>query len=109
MKNKWRPLLNGVRAKKAWAFINALEKETESYEKNFINSPKGSNWPGNVIGVSLFCHYLYKVTGTKKYKVRAQSILNLAVEGLGRHYASDQLFGGFTGLAWLAEYLNEKT
>src|ERR1700733_11510701 len=103
---KWRPLLTGASARKAWRYIEALEKETDAYEKKFHDVLKGPNWIGNALGAGLFCHYLAQVSGEKKYQQRADSFLSQATDDLGRIYSHDRLYSGFAGIGWLAEHMH---
>ncbi len=95
--------MQGPTAKKAWKFIEDLDKDLFSLEKTIQKNPAASVFTAGV-GASLFYHYLYKASGEKEHKKRAQSLLELAVGSVGKIPSLDYLMSGFTGAIWLAEH-----
>jgi len=105
LKAPWKPILEGSNERQAWRFIEKIDQSTALFEKNFQKESNTPWWIDNTIGAALFSNHLYKVSGEKQHKKRAESFLRQGAELLYSRPSLDKLYSGFTGLAWLSEHL----
>jgi hypothetical protein len=107
----WKAVLDGEISKRAWLSIRRIDREIDVLEDKFKVQPHFHLFTAG-FGAALFSHYLYQSTKEKKQLQRAHSFLNMASNALGEVAVGDELYSGFTGVAWLAEHFrrarNEK-
>jgi hypothetical protein len=96
----WRPLLEGDLAADAEAAVHAIGEAlaAQSLPDSSVSSGKA--------GLALFFGYLAKSADadTQRHTDRAEELLDQAVEALATNPMSPDLYGGFTGIAWVAEH-----
>lgn len=105
----WRPILSGDLA-------DRVNRSIEEIVAAFPAAPPVSPYPGERTGESaglaggnaghaLFYTYLAEATGREEYAEVAERHLDEAVEALATEPMGASLFGGFAGVAWVAEHL----
>ena len=97
----WSPILAGADEKRAW---RALEVLAETLRQPPANGGDVSLARGQA-GVALFFGYLARVTGRRDLAQLAQDRLGVAIDRVIADPPHPFLFGGITGVAWVAEHL----
>lgn len=116
----WQPLLEGDLAARAEDAVRAiadalaarapsppLASDGEAQDRERIN--RGFSVGGGTAGQALFYGYLAKCGdgAPARHAGQADQLLEHAVDALAAHPMGPALFGGFTGVAWIAEHLGE--
>ncbi len=105
----WRPILSGELA-------DRVNRSIEEITAAFPSAPPVSPYPGERTGESpalaggnaghaLLYSYLAEATGREEYAETAERHLDEAVEALATEPMGASLYGGFSGVAWVAEHL----
>ncbi|HEV7670521.1 MAG TPA: lanthionine synthetase C family protein [Thermoanaerobaculia bacterium] len=105
----WRPILSGELA-------DRVNRSIEEIVAAFPAAPSVSPYPGERTGETpalaggnaghaLFYSYLAEATGREEYAEAAERHLDEAVEALATEPMGASLYGGFSGVAWVAEHL----
>ena len=97
----WSPILAGDDEHRAW---RALELLTEALRAPDAAAGEVSLARGEA-GVALFFGYLARVTGRRDLAQLAQDRLGVAIDRVIADPPHPFLFGGITGVAWVAEHL----
>jgi lantibiotic modifying enzyme len=100
----WRPLLEGELAARADDAVRAIADALPSQAEG-----AGFSVGGGTAGQALFYGYLAKCgdAAPARHAGQADQFLEHAVEALATNPTGPALFGGFTGVAWIAEHLGE--
>ena len=95
----WRPLLEGELAARAEEALRAISDELPESAKPCL---------GGKAGAALLHGYLARTAGAaaERHAERADELLDRAVDVLATSPMRPALYGGFTGIAWVAEHLN---
>ena len=105
----WRPILSGEPAAR-------VQESIDEILAAFPDAPPVSPYPGEKTGESpglaggnaghaLLYTYLAEATGKEEYAEAAERHLDEAVEALATEPMGASLYGGFSGVAWVAEHL----
>ncbi len=105
----WRPILSGELA-------DRVNRSIEEIVAAFPDAPAVSPYPsertgespglaGGNAGHALLYTYLAEATGREEYAEVAERHLDEAVEALATEPMGASLYGGFAGVAWVAEHL----
>lgn len=105
----WRPILSGELAER-------VQRSIDEVVAAFPAAPAVSPYPGEKAGESpglaggnaghaLFYTYLAEATGREEHAEAAERHLDEAVEALATEPMGASLYGGFSGVAWVAEHL----
>jgi lantibiotic biosynthesis protein len=97
----WSPILAGADELRAW---RALELLAEALREPAAGGGEVSLARGEA-GVALFFGYLARVTGRRDLAQLAQDRLGVAIDRVIADPPHPFLFGGITGVAWVAEHL----
>ena len=97
----WSPILAGAEEQRAW---RALELLSEGLREPPAGGGEVSLARGEA-GVALFFGYLARVTGRRDLAQLAQDRLGVAIDRVIADPPHPFLFGGITGVAWVAEHL----
>ena len=97
----WSPILAGADEERAW---RALELLTEALREPGAAGDDVSLARGEA-GVALFFGYIACVTGRSDLAQLAQDRLGVAIDRVIADPPHPFLFGGITGVAWVAEHL----
>ncbi|HEU5057735.1 MAG TPA: lanthionine synthetase LanC family protein [Kofleriaceae bacterium] len=97
----WSPILAGAEEQRAW---RALELLVEALREPPTDGGEVSLARGEA-GVALFFGYLARVTGRRDLVQLAQDRLGVAIDRVIADPPHPFLFGGITGVAWVAEHL----
>ncbi len=97
----WSPILAGADEERAW---RALELLTEALREPGAAGDDVSLGRGEA-GVALFFGYIARVTGRSDLAQLAQDRLGVAIDRVIADPPHPFLFGGITGVAWVAEHL----
>ena len=110
--SRWRPLLNGDLAVRAWEAVNAVSQALDAWSPGGPREHHADGWLDRVVslgggtpGQALFHGYLFRAAGAERHAARARQRLNQAVEALAMAPTRPALYSGFTGVAWAAEHL----
>lgn len=110
--SRWRPLLDGDLAARAWEEVNAVSQALEAWSSGDPREQHPDGWLDRVVslgggtaGQALFYGYLFRAAGAERHAGRARQRLNQAAEALAMAPTHPALYSGFTGVAWAAEHL----
>ncbi len=96
----WSPILAGADQQRAWRALEVLvEALREPPAGGEVSLARGE------AGVALFFGYLARVTGRSDLSRLAQDRLGVAIDRVIADPPHPFLFGGITGVAWVAEHL----
>jgi lantibiotic biosynthesis protein len=110
----WQPLLDGDLAARAddavRAIADALAVQAPPDAPDGEGPNLGFTVGGGTAGQALFYGYLAKCgdAALSRHAGQADQLLEHAVDALAAHPVGPALFGGFTGVAWIAEHLKEE-
>src|SRR5690349_10084208 len=112
----WQPLLEGDLAARAEDAVRAIADALAAQAPSPADDPDGGRNPigfsvgGGTAGQALFYGYLAKCgdAAPARHAGQADQLLEHAVDALAAHPMGPALFGGFTGVAWIAEHLSEE-
>ena len=96
----WQPLLEGDLAARAEDAVRAIAGALPAPAES-----AGFSVGGGTAGQALFYGYLAK-SGDAAHAEQADQFLEHAVEALATSPSGPALYGGFTGVAWIAEHLD---
>jgi lantibiotic modifying enzyme len=105
---RWRPLLEGDLAVRAWKAVDAIAQTLEAWTPGAPDAGRrdqGFTIGGGTAGRMLFHAYLARATGAERHAERAEELLGEAIEALATTPMGPSLYAGFTGVAWAAEHL----
>jgi hypothetical protein len=98
----WQPLLDGGRADRARAVIDAIAGALDGDPVAAGGSP---SLLGGAAGRALVFAYLDRAWPERGYAQRAARWLDAAIDRLAEQPMSPGLYAGFTGVAWVVEHL----
>src|SRR5262245_13607177 len=105
----WRPILSGEMAESVRKAIDEIVAEFPDAPpvSPYSQGPPGESatLAGGNAGHSLFYAYLAEATGREDLAETAEKHLDQAVEALASEPMSASLYGGFSGVAWVAQHL----
>jgi hypothetical protein len=109
---RWQPVLEGSLAARAAQAIEeiatALSDPPPSWGATSpVTEPstKDIGLPWGRAGIALPFHYLGLAAGRRAYHRVAEELLNDAVDAMAELEMEASLYGGFTGIAWVAAHL----
>lgn len=100
--SRWEPLLEGARARRAEAAVEAVLKDLEAGRDE--TQERGS-LAGGSAGLAVLYAHLALVRPGEGWESRSQAALDRSVEFLGSAVMGPGLYGGFTGIAWTLDHL----
>lgn len=98
----WSPILEGELAAQAAAAVTAV---AEAIEASLPARNTNFGLASGQAGIALFFEYLDRVRPGAGYGEIAQRRLEQAIEDISTSLPAPNLFGGFTGVSWVAEHL----
>jgi len=102
--NRWRPLLDGADAERAWTAIRALAEALRPPPEGLDPEADPGLSDGSA-GLALFYAYLGAATGEEVWMEQAQTLIEHSIDGLANKPLPAALHGGFTGIGWTIEHL----
>lgn len=103
----WTPLLAGPAAERAWDAVQEIARELPRQGEELLRERPGRQMSlaGGKAGFALFFGYLALATGADEHAETAARFLDEATEEVAEEATVADLYGGFTGVAWVAEHL----
>ena len=103
----WTPLLAGREAERAWDAVHEIARELPRQGEELLRERPGRQMglSGGKAGFALFFGYLAQVSGEDEHAETAARYLDEATEAVAEEATVPDLYGGFTGVAWVAEHL----
>src|SRR5436305_1028392 len=105
MDSTWQPILEGEDAVRAAAAVTAVAEAIG--EAPLPAGASGSSLSSGAAGVALLFEYLERARPGAGYGEIAQQHLERAIEALASTNPGPSLYGGFTGLAWVVEHVQD--
>jgi lantibiotic modifying enzyme len=100
----WRPILSGTMANEALQAVDAFAEAIPS----ITSLPGGRNsLSRGQAGLALLYAWLARTGRTPQAEVVAWQYLDQAIEGVSTQAMKPSLYGGFTGVAWAAEVVDD--
>src|SRR5437867_2894127 len=108
MERRWVPLLDGNHAEQARESVAAIARDVEHVEAPPAMGPrKAIDLANGKAGVAVFLDYVARATDDPRYGAAASRAFEAAVAGAATVELSPELFGGFTGIAWVQNHLTD--
>ena len=116
----WRPLLAGEAAARARALVEEIGEVLASIDVTTSPEPlqelagsrhvrqQTASLADGWAGIALFQAYRALATGSARVGAQAQAALENAEAIVARARTTPDLFGGFTGVAWVLEHLHRR-
>lgn len=101
----WRPLLDGALAARARDATLAIADELADCQLDLPYPNLRVDLSAGKAGIALFLGHLSAVTGEQRHEAAATRALDQALDGMSALPLKPSLYGGFTGIAWVAEHL----
>lgn len=110
---KWEPILKGPLKARAVEAIDAIASALRNPPRTAIPefepdegtlAVEEAGLAGGRAGYALLFDYLARSTGNQRYKKYAAVFLKDAMEAVAEVRMSSSLYGGFTGIAWVATH-----
>jgi lantibiotic modifying enzyme len=98
----WEPLLEGARAHRAEAALQAVLKDLDAREGLAL---EGGSLAGGAAGLAMLYAQLALVRPGEGWEARAHEALDQAIAFLGSSVMGPGLYSGFTGIAWTLDHL----
>jgi hypothetical protein len=94
----WQPLVSGTLAERARASVDEILAELTAR-----GLEREDPW------TALLYEYADRARGCDAHAATTQAILEASVASLGERAAAPWLYGGFTGVAWLASHITARS
>jgi lantibiotic modifying enzyme len=100
----WRPILSGTIADEALQAVDAIAESVPSIASP--PTPRNPSLSRGQAGLALFYAWLARARHTSQADVLAWRYLDQAIEAVSTQAMNPSLYGGFTGVAWVAEQVD---
>jgi hypothetical protein len=101
----WRPILSGGTARQALSAVDAIADSIASIDPA-PGEPDPSLCRGQA-GLALLYTWLARARSTPQAELLARQILDRAIDGVATQAMNFSFWGGFTGVAWAAELVDD--
>jgi lantibiotic biosynthesis protein len=101
----WRPILSGTAAEQALEAVDAI---AESIGSIFASPAElGASLGRGDAGLAILYMWLARAGRTPQADVLARQCLDRAIEAVSRQAMNASFYGGFTGVAWAADFVDD--
>jgi lantibiotic modifying enzyme len=101
----WRPILSGTMADQALQAVDAIAESIPSIAS--LSGERNRSLSKGQAGLALLYTWLARTRRTPQADVVAWQYLDQAIEAVSTQAMNPSLFGGFTGVAWAAELVDQ--
>jgi lantibiotic modifying enzyme len=99
---RWRPLLEGDAAGRAWVVIDSIAEQLSALAPG---QEQGASLANGHAGQAVFFSYLDALRPGRGHAAQAAALLDLATTAVAETPMEPSLYEGFTGVAWALEHL----
>jgi class I lanthipeptide synthase len=100
----WRPFLSGTMADEALQAVEAVAEAVPAIAS--LPTQRNPSLSKGKAGLALFYAWLARTRNTAQADVLALRYLDQAIDAVSTQAMNPSLFGGFTGVAWVAELVD---